>query len=76
MTNREQIAFAINYEEYEDREVAEQICDMIDAIGGIGYSLREPLEKWLGLECEPETNNWGELDEKERADYWEEEYDE
>lgn len=72
MTNREQIAFAISFTEYEDREVAEQICDMIDAVGGIGYDLREPLKKWLGLECDPETNNWGELDEKDRADYLEE----
>ena len=73
MTNREQLAWAINYSEYEDREVAEQICDMIDAVGGHGYSLRKYVERWLKLECDPQTNNWGELDETERADYWEDE---
>lgn len=70
MTNREQLAWAINYSEYEDREVAEQICDMIDAIGGHGYGLRKYVERWLELECDPDTNNCGELDKKERADYW------
>ena len=75
MTNREQIAFTINFSEYEDIEVAERLCEMIDAIGGIGYSLKKPLTKWLGLECDAD-NNWGELDEKERADYYEEEDEE
>lgn len=73
MTNREQIAFTVTETEYADSEVAEQLCEMISAIGGIGYSLKEPLTKWLGLECNPDTNNWGELDEKDRADYYEEE---
>ena len=72
MTNREQIGFAINFSEYEDREVAEHLCDMIDAIGGSSYDLKTPLTKWLGLECDPDTNNCGELDKKERADYYEE----
>lgn len=76
MKNREQLAWAISYSEYEDSEVAEQICDMIDAVGGTAYGLKEPIRKWLGLECEPETNNWGELDEKDRLDYEVEEYDE
>lgn len=49
--------------------VAEQICDMIDAIGGDGYSLRNYVERWLKLERDPQTNNWGELDKKDRADY-------
>ena len=69
MTNREQIAWAINYSEYEDSEIAEEICEMIDAVGGISYDLKEPIRKWLSLNCNPETNNWGELDEKDRADY-------
>ena len=76
MTNREQIESSINYSEYEDREIAEVLCDMIDAIGGMSYGLKEPLTKWLGLECDPKTNNWGELDKKERADYYEEDEEE
>jgi hypothetical protein len=74
MTNREQIAWAISFSEYEDKEVADQICGMIDAVGGNTFCLKESLEKWLGLECEPDTNNCGELEEKDRADYfWEDE---
>lgn len=68
MTNREQIAFAIAYSEYDNSEVAEFLCDMIDAIGGSSYSLKEPLTKWLGLKCD-EHNNWGILDEKDKADF-------
>lgn len=76
MTNREQLESSINYSEYQDSEIAEVLCDMIDAIGGMSYGLKEPLTKWLGLECDPETNNWGGLDKKERADYYEEDEEE
>lgn len=62
MTNREQIAWAISYSEYTDREVAEQIAKMIEAIGHyLGREDEKNLERWLGLECDPETNNWGVL---------------
>lgn len=70
MNNREQIAWAVQFSEYSDREVAEILCEMIDAIGGSTYHYREPLEKWLGLECDKDTNNWGELAEEERLDYF------
>lgn len=76
MTNREQLESSINYSEYQDSEIAEVLCDMIDAIGGSSYELKKPLTKWLGLECDAETNNWGELDKKERADYYEEDEEE
>ena len=73
MTNREQIEFAFNFSEYEDKEIADLICDIIEAVGGCSYGLKKPLEKWLKLKCDPITNNWGELDEKDRADYEENE---
>ena len=76
MTNREQITFTLQYSEYEDSEVAEQLCDMINAVGGLGWDLRKPLTKWLGLECDADTNNWGKLDAKDRADYDESEAEE
>ena len=61
MTNREQIAWAIGYSEYEDSEVADMISDMVDAIGCSIYFERDRLTEWLGLECD-EYNNWGELE--------------
>jgi len=64
MTNREQVAWAMKFSDYENSEVAGIIIDMCQACGIPAYHFmhRENIEKWLGLECDPETNNWGELD--------------
>lgn len=61
MTNREQLAFALSFSDYDNREVADILSDFADAVGGSLYFERKNIEKWLGLECEKETNNWGEL---------------
>ena len=67
MTNREQIGFVLGFREYDDAEVAAEICDMIDAVGGDSYGLKEPLTKWLALTCDPDTNEWGKLVEDQEA---------
>lgn len=64
MTNREQVAFSFKFEDYDDRDIAEIVSDMLDAIGVyIDSEERARLKKWLGLHCDPETNNWGILEE-------------
>lgn len=62
MTNREQLAFALAFSDYSDQEVAHILSDFADAVGGSLYFQRSNIEKWLGLECEEESNNWGELE--------------
>ncbi len=58
MKNREQIAWSISFSEYSDREVAEQIADMVETACGeiIFGSELDLLEKWLGLECNKGNN--------------------
>ena len=65
MTNREQVAWAFGFGDYEDRNIAEIVSEMLDAIGVyIDRRERKRLEEWLGLSCDPETNNWGILPEE------------
>lgn len=63
MTNREQIAWSFGFSDYDDRDIARIVSDMLDA-ANVAFMLqadRDRLEKWLGLDCDPETNNWGVL---------------
>lgn len=63
MTNREQIAWSFGFSDYNDRDIARIVSDMLDA-ANVAFMLqvdRDRLEKWLGLDCDPETNNWGVL---------------
>ena len=64
MTNREQVAWALSFSEYDDRTAAETVSEMLDAAGVafLDSAERARLEKWMGLKCEPETNNWGVLE--------------
>ena len=65
MTNREQVAWAFGFGDYDDRNIAEIVSEMLDAIGVyIDSRERKRLEEWLGLSCDPETNNWGVLPEE------------
>jgi len=68
MTNREQVAWAMGFGDYDTRNVAEIIADMMGAIGVFMDSdERQRLEKWLDLSCD-ENNNWGVLpDENEES---------
>lgn len=64
MTNREQVTFSFEFGDYDNRNIAEIVSDMLDAIGVyIDSEEQARLEKWLGLQCDPETNNWGILEE-------------
>lgn len=67
MTNREQIAWAFGFSDYADSDIADIVSDMLDAanVAYLGTEDRKRIEKWLGLQCDPETNNWGILEEKE-----------
>lgn len=61
MTNREQVAWSLAFGDCDDRDIARIVSDMLDA-AGVAFMLqadRDRLEKWLGLNCDPETNNWG-----------------
>lgn len=61
MTNREQIAWALGFDDYDARNVTEIVADMMDAIGVFMDSDEQKrLEKWLNLSCD-EDNNWGVL---------------
>ncbi len=59
MTNREQLAFALGYSEYEDKEVADIIADILMeitdeddcSIAVICGSDKKLLTEWLGKEC-------------------------
>lgn len=67
MKNREQVAWAFGFGDYDDRDIAQIISDMLDA-ANVAFLLqadRDRLEKWLGLDCCPETNNWGVLPDEE-----------
>lgn len=62
MSNREQLAWCIDFGDYENSDVARIIADMLDSIGVyMDGQQQERLKKWLGLNCDNETNNWGEL---------------
>lgn len=60
MTNREQLAFALGFSEYEDKEVADIIADCLMGITDeddcsvavICGKDKELLTEWLGKECE------------------------
>lgn len=67
MTNREQLAFCLNFSEYSNHEIAEILSDFCEECGISAYFERSNIEKWLGLKCD-ENNNWGELydDDEER----------
>lgn len=63
MTNREQIAFSLGCSDYSNEDVARILCDMMDKVGiYICFKELERLEKWLGLDHEPETDNRGFFD--------------
>ena len=64
MTNRDQIAWVLNWSDYDNREVAKTVSKMLAAAGATVLDSTEcaRLEKWFGLKCEPETNNWGVLE--------------
>lgn len=66
MTNREQIAWAFGFGDYDDFDIADIVSDMLNA--AVGYYLladeRDRVKKWLGLQCD-EDNNWGVLGEEE-----------
>lgn len=65
MTNREQVAWSFGFGDYNDRNVAEIVAEMLDAVGVyIGREEVAKLDRWLGLDCDPETNNWGVLPEE------------
>ena len=58
------------------RDIVDFICPPADVQvvrHGKNITKINPVD---GLECDPETNNWGELDKKERADYYEEDEEE
>ncbi len=66
MTNREQVAWSFGFGDYDDRDVSEIVSEMLDA-AGVAYldsADQARLEKWFGLDCEPETNNWGILEDR------------
>lgn len=66
MTNREQVAWAFGFGDYDDRDVAEIVSEILDA-AGVAYldsADRARLEKWFGLDCEPETDNFGILEDR------------
>ncbi len=60
MTNREQIAWSLGFCDYDNRDVAEILTEMLDAIDVyMDKDESKRLERWLALNCDPETNNWG-----------------
>lgn len=61
MTNREQVAWAFGFSDYDVRGIADIVSDMLDAAGAAFLTMhdRELLAAWLELKCDPETNNWG-----------------
>lgn len=66
MTNREQVALVFGFGDYDDSTVAEIVSDMVEAVGSyLGVDGRRNLEKWISLKCDPETNEWGALDDYE-----------
>lgn len=66
MTNREQVALVFGFLDYDDSTVAEIVSEMVEAVGSyLGVDGRRNLEKWLALECDPETNEWGTLEDYE-----------
>lgn len=63
MTNREQVAWAFGFSDYDARGIADIVSDMLDAAGAgiMDKHDREQLAAWMELDCDPETNNWGKL---------------
>lgn len=63
MTNREQVAWAFGHSDYDAHDLAVIVSDVLDAAhaGYMNKYDRERLAKWLELECDPKTNNWGKL---------------
>ncbi len=61
MTNREQVAWAFVFSDYDAEDLALIVCDMLDAARAADMTAgdRDRLAAWLRLECDPETNNWG-----------------
>lgn len=61
MTNREQVAWAFAFSDYDARDLAVIVSDVLDAAGAASMNRydRERLAAWLDLKCDPETNNWG-----------------
>lgn len=59
MTNREQLAWALDFSEYEDKEVADIIADRLMeitdeddcSVAVICGKDKELLTEWLGKEC-------------------------
>lgn len=59
MTNREQLAWALGFSEYEDKEVADIIADRLMeitdeddcSVAVICGREKELLTEWLGKEC-------------------------
>ncbi len=59
MTNREQLAWALGFSEYEDKEVADIIADRLMeitdeddcSVAVICGKDKELLTEWLGKEC-------------------------
>ena len=64
MTNREQVAWSLVLR-LRDGAIAQIVSDMLDAAGAayLDSADRARFERWLGLHCDPETNNWGVLPE-------------
>ena len=63
MTNREQIAWSLGFCDYDNRDDAEILTEMLDAIDVyMDKDESKRLERWLALNCDPETNNWGILE--------------
>lgn len=66
MTNREQIAWALSFSDYEDSDVAKIISEMLDATN-IAYMDSKEIKRlsdWMGLDCD-KYNNLGVLPEFE-----------
>lgn len=67
MTNREQVAWAFAFSDYDANDLAVIVSDMLDAAKASYMNRygRERLAAWLKLECDPDTNNWGILQEED-----------
>lgn len=61
MTNREQVAWAFAFSDYNCDDLAVIVSDMLDAAHSAYMTSgdKDRLAAWLKLECDPETNEWG-----------------
>ena len=64
MTNKDSLLLELNYAE-DDRDIAEALIQFMWAVDAVPAD-KENVVKWLSLECNKETNNWGVLPEKEQ----------